>query len=271
MTDKILNIIEIFETRQQTIEPMAFNRKIWLDWETRKPCPNCEIGLLFPITNTQKRSETNESKEMNTYPGYNQTDYVFSLHLQCSNCGEIVVVSGYWSEYHYLSDEGNGIQNQIVPISFYPAPKIISIPKSCPKSISKTLNDSFGLYWIDLSSCANKIRTSIEFLMDDLKVEKTIHTKSGKCKNLILHDRILQYKLINSEAADFLLAIKWIGNEGSHYTKITKNDVLDAYELLEFSLEQVYNDKKKSLVMLSQNINNTKKPLSSNKINEKLN
>lgn len=241
---------------------MVFNRTIWTNWETRKPCPNCEIGLLFPIVNTQQRSETAESRERNTYGSYNQNDYVFSLHLKCSNCGEIVVVSGYWCEYQFISDEETENQKHIVPISFYPAPKIISIPKSCPKSVSNILNDSFVLYWIDLSSCANKIRVSIELLLDDLKIRKTLLTKKGKRIELKLHNRILLYKLKNSEAADFLLAIKWIGNDGSHYSKITKNDVLDAYELLEFSLEQIYNDKKKNLVKLSRNINKTRKPQS---------
>ncbi len=240
---------------------MTFNRKIWLNWKTRKPCPSCESGLLIPPKQGGFiQSETNESKEMNSYGGYYYTEYVFSLHLKCSNCNETVVVSGKMSIENYPSDEEQGIQTNIIPISFFPAPKIISIPKSCPKTVSKLLNESFGLYWLDISSCANKIRISIEVLLNELKVKKT-KTVQSKRKNLSLHERILLYKSINSEVANFLLAIKWIGNAGSHFSDITKEDILDAYELLEFSLEQLYEDKKKKLVKMSKEINKRKKPI----------
>jgi hypothetical protein len=240
---------------------MTFNRKTWLNWKTRKPCPTCESGLLIP----QKsggfiQSETEESKEMNSYGGYYYTEYVFSLHLVCSNCDETVVVSGQRSEENYPSDEDQGIQSSVVPTSFYPDPKIIHIPKTCPKSVKKTLNESFGLYWLDISSCANKIRISIEVLLNELKVNKTENTSSGR-KNLSLHQRILLYKTINPGVANYLLAIKWIGNAGSHYSEIKKENLLDAFELLEYSLELLYNDKQKKLDKLSKEINKKRKPL----------
>ena len=231
---------------------MTFNRKIWLNWEIRKPCPTCNIGILNTPTKGLLENETEASREMNSY-GRNYTDYVFSIHLKCSNCGETVAVSGIKSEENYPSDEEQGCQKAITPLFFYPAPKIIEIPKSCPRSISNILNETFGLYWLDLSSCANKIRISIEVLMDEQKIPKT--------KGLTLHNRLELFKKSNPSVSKFLMAIKWIGNAGSHFSEIKKEDVLDAYELLEFALEQLYNDREQKLIELSEEINKNKKPI----------
>lgn len=240
---------------------MKFDRKIWLNWKSRKPCPSCESGLLLP----QKKggfiqNETENSKHMNSYGGYSYSEYVFSLHLKCSNCNEIIVVSGLKLEENEPSDYEIGIRKSVMPISFFPAPKIISIPRSCPKSVSNILNTSFFLYWSDLSSCANKIRISIEVLLTELKIRKTTQVRNKRI-NLKLHERILLFKKLNSEVSDFLLSIKWIGNAGSHFSNVTKENILDAYELLQYSLNQLYDDKKKELVKLSKEINKKKKPI----------
>jgi len=239
---------------------MRFDRKIWLDWNRKKPCPSCGSGLLFPSANKGIiENETVDSKFKNSY-GYNYTEYLFSIHLKCSNCGDIVAVSGNFSEENEPSNEEFGIQRYYDPISFYPPPKIISIPESCPKSVSRLLNDSFGLYWLDVGSCANKIRISIEVLMDELKINKT-RIVSGKRRKLSLHERISKFKITNIEIGDILLSIKWIGNAGSHFSDIVKEDLLDAYQLLEYSLLQLYNDEKRNLIKISKEINLKKKPI----------
>jgi hypothetical protein len=239
---------------------MKFDKTIWLDWNKKKPCPTCESGLLFPLTNGMIiENETKDSKFRNSY-GYNYTEYIFSMHLKCSNCDEIVAVSGDLSEENEPSNEEFGIQRYYDPKSFYPPPKIISIPISCPKSVSKLLKDSFGLYWLDIGSCANKIRISIEVLMDELKINKTRIVR-GKRKRLRLHERIEIFKIANLEVGNFLLSIKWIGNAGSHFSDIFKEDLLDAYRLLEYSLNQLYNDEKRNLIKISKEINLKKKPI----------
>lgn len=240
---------------------MAFNRKIWLNWKTRKPCPNCIIGTLnIPAESQVLKSETESSKEMNSYGGHYYSDYIFSIHLKCNECNETVAVSGFMSEENYPSDEEIGIQKSITPVVFYPAPKIIEIPKSCPKNVTKILNETFGLYWLDLGSCANKIRISIEVLLNEQKVPTTMTTKKGEIE-LTLHKRLEIFKNSNPEVSNLLMAIKWIGNAGSHFSDIKNDDVLDAYELLEFTLEKLYNDREQELLKLSDEINKNKKPI----------
>jgi hypothetical protein len=239
---------------------MTFNRKIWLSWKTKKPCPRCIIGILdFPNKNGVLKTETGKSKEMNSYGGHYYCDYLFSIHMKCNNCDEVVIVSGFMTEENYPSDEENETNKSITPILYYPAPKIISIPESCPKSVVKILNETFGLFWLDLGSCANKIRIAIEVLLNEQGVLQVKQTKKGTSE-LTLHSRLELFQEINPDTAKHLMAIKWIGNAGSHFFEIKNDDVLDAYELLEYSLEKLYNDREKKLNQLSEEINKTKKP-----------
>jgi hypothetical protein len=238
---------------------MTFNRKIWQNWSTKKPCPFCEIGTLeTPKKGGFLKTETGVSKEMNSYGGYSYSEYLFSIHLKCNNCNETVAVSGFMSEENY-PDEENQIRRSITPIIFYPALKIIHIPASCPKSVSKILNESFGLYWLDLGSCANKIRIAIEILLNELLIPKTRIKSKGETP-LTLHTRLENFKKLNPVVSKHLMAIKWIGNAGSHFFDIKSDDVLDAFELLEFSLEKLYNDREKRLLELSEEINLSKRP-----------
>jgi hypothetical protein len=240
---------------------MAFNRNIWLNWKTRKPCPTCGTGILnIPSKEGILKSETESSKEMNSYGGHYYSDYVFSIHLKCSECTETVAVSGFMSEENYPSDEEIGLQKSFTPVVFYPAPKIIEIPKSCPKTVTKILNETFGLYWLDLGSCANKIRISIEVLLNEQQIPKTKTTTKGQIE-LSLHKRLELFEKIKPEVSKLLMAIKWIGNAGSHFSDIKSEDVLDAYELLEFTLEKLYNDRELKLLKLSDEINKNKKPI----------
>ena len=130
-----------------------------------------------------------------------------------------------------VDEEGNEY-SIVTPLSYYPAPHLIHIPASCPEEIKAILIQSFGLYWVDPGSCANKIRIAIEVLMSHYQIE-------GEK----LHNRIVRFSAVNAKVSNYLLAIKWIGNAGSHYSKVTKPAILDAYELLEYAIEILFNDR----------------------------
>lgn len=58
-----------------------------------------------------------------------------------------------------------------------------------------------------------------------------------------------------------ILAIKWLGNAGSHSrSKISFDDVLDAYEFLEHILQEVYVQKTKKLKARAKEVNKKKGP-----------
>ena len=157
--------------------------------------------------------------------------------------------------YNNYQDEYIEDYNEVFyPLYFNPPLNIFQINEKCPEDIKNEIIDSFKLFWNDLPSCANKIRTSLEMLMNQQKVKKTF-IQRGTRKNLSLHKRIEEFKNTKPEIADFLLAIKWIGNSGSHVGKLEKVDVLDAYELLEHSLNKLFDDKEAELKKKTIEIN----------------
>jgi len=56
----------------------------------------------------------------------------------------------------------------LVPKGIYPAPPIITVPTATSRAVAVELDAAFALFWVDLSSCANKIRVSLERLLDSL-------------------------------------------------------------------------------------------------------
>ena len=53
----------------------------------------------------------------------------------------------------------------------------------------------------------------------------------------------------------------WLGNAGSHEgTELSNNDVLDAYEIMEHLLAEIYNNKGARLAALAKKVNRNKGP-----------
>ncbi len=239
-----------------------------LDSKIKWPCPSCGNTSLSIKKDNLHYEYTAETQEM---VSREQTwddewlKYTFSGFLHCRSCSEFIAVSGSGQIiqlFHF--DKITGEQHDIYAINFepsyfHPPLHIFPIPEKCPETLKDRIVDTFKLYWVDPSSCANKIRIALEHLMDQQKVVKTESTKKGKRRKLKLHERIVKYESKNKKVADLLLAIKWIGNSGSHLASLQRHDLLDAYQLLEFSLKKLYDNKEIELVRLSKKINTKRK------------
>ena len=90
-------------------------------------------------------------------------------------------------------------------------------------------------------------------------MKSTIINRHHKRVGLPLHARIIEYRKKNQQLADLLLAVKWIGNSGSHDSKITKDDTLDAYRILEYVLTKLYSNNETELIKMATQINKMKK------------
>ncbi|HEX8016196.1 MAG TPA: DUF4145 domain-containing protein [Flavobacterium sp.] len=218
-------------------------------------CPKCTIGILAVKTLDSKLMPGQEEMIKYSYP-YG-ISYVFSGILECKNknCGEVVSISGIVLkdiQDAYEDSDGQYVEfryHEYKPKFFYPYLAIIPIGKNVPKEVEEQLKLSFSHFFNDLSSCANRIRNSIELILDDLKAPKK-YRHNNKLKGFrTLHDRILNYqnKLKNKRISNLLLAIKIIGNEGSHVGKVALEDILDAYEFLELILEYVYHKNQQNI------------------------
>jgi hypothetical protein len=57
-----------------------------------------------------------------------------------------------------------------------------------------------------------------------------------------LHNKILKFQDRDLEAANMLLALKFLGNEASHDSVLEECDLAIAYEILERVLNRLYGD-----------------------------
>lgn len=245
------------------------NKDLWLkdsfigkeipNWK----CPICKDGLLKIDNKHFHCEETMQSLNLHFEEDWHPECICYRFHgtLKCQHCEDLIAFLGKGNvEYYHYYDESMKVYEEayndiFFPLYFHPNLKLFEIIKCCPEDIKNEIENSFGHYWNDLPSCANKIRSSLELLMNQQKVKKN-DIKSGK--RLTLHNRIEEFKKSKPEVADFLLAIKWIGNSGSHIGKIEKTDILDAYELLEHSINKIYDDTESKLKRITKEINKMK-------------
>ncbi|MGP5549553.1 DUF4145 domain-containing protein [Psychrobacter namhaensis] len=232
------------------------------------PCSTCSNGYLLINEDTFFSKETSVSQK--GHPIYEtepeSVRFVYSCIFRCSNknCNEQFASSGHGCLEWDTEEDNNGIPQPIYspcfePYYFYPALKIIDIPKNVPDDIINQLNKSFELFFSSPSAAINHARSALELILSRLKVPKTTINKKNEIVNISLHDRIVKLAKQNSELKELLLAIKWIGNEGSHPEKrLTKNDVIDLYEILEHVLSELFENKSKSILAKAKKINKAK-------------
>lgn len=249
------------------------NREIWKnrhfnhDNPKNYPCPTCKIGVLN--LNGILTKITPRGKDMEYYNYDQGIEHVFSGILQCKNadCKELISISGQCLKdivYGKELPDGQLVEDrfsQYYPKYFFPNLKIFDLPEEIPSNVLEQINLSFSNYFDDLSSCANRIRNSIELILDDLNAPKWKRTKAGKIhKFKVLHQRIEHYGLKNKNISNHLLALKIIGNEGSHTGEVKSDDILDAYEILEQLIEFAYIKKAKRIAKLANEIVERNKP-----------
>lgn len=242
-------------------------------------CPTCMTGILKGDNKSIKVYESIESKSEHSHdawePNWINGGFVGILHCSNSNCDEKVSILGKMNyveeqeydyeldrlDYHYIAE--------LTPMQFYPTISIFKIYEEVPGKIKEIIMSSFRLYWMDLSSCSNKIRTAAEYIMDDKKVPKTYLDK-GKRKGYSLHNRIELFRKTNKEESELLMAIKWIGNSGSHQIdNLTKDDILDSFEILEHVIIRLYDTNSNRIKKISTIINKKRKPIGKRTIKKK--
>ncbi|MCB1202548.1 MAG: DUF4145 domain-containing protein [Leptospiraceae bacterium] len=267
---------------------MAFNdflfRKKYYGYKWSIPCEVCGSGELQSEEKKIQEWETFESyANRNSDPENWESEYyegAFIAELSCDaeGCGNNIAVSGQSIveitdiEIHDPEDGPQAIESVIyLPRNFSPVFNLIEIPMEIEFPIRKILYKSFELYWLDNDACANKIRQFVESLLDSYRVKKRIRVvKNGTAKyiSLPLHKRIEEYTKTRADLGEILMAIKWIGNAGSHHSLGLENqDLVDAYRMLDHFFEEAYfiKTKRKKIKQLTKTILKTKKPVSKSK------
>jgi len=233
------------------------------------PCPYCDGGTLRLVEGSLASEETPASKALHGEEDWDPEwiREVFACSLRCANasCAGLVHAVGL-ARVEPSYDASDGYET-VYPVRFMsPAPPMIRIPSTCPHEIEDHIRAAFSLFWVDPAAAGNRARSAIEELLTALRVPRfdSRRASSGgvrRRRRLTLNDRIDRLPAKTAGFAAKLHAIRWVGNEGSH-SELTKDDVLDALEILEDVLRDVFAAKGGEIDRIVKQINKRRKPRS---------
>jgi len=237
------------------------------------PCPNCTTGVLLPSLGIPKSKDGEDSfrwgydaashAELSSYNGDPFATGVFVGLLKCNNkdCVESVAISGSLGlEQNDEESCRRGESSWIafcIPNYFSPPLRIFQIPENCPRAIRNDILASFSLFWSDEAASANRLRSAIERFLTVLGIDRLRRDKSGKPKRhsrMNADERIRLLEKQQPDLASWLMAIKWIGNEGSHGGELSRQDVIEGFEMLEHVLYEHYVQHLKKLTKIRSRV-----------------
>lgn len=244
---------------------MAVDRAIWAnsfrDQLPHWPCPTCQKGHFSALEGKFWIEETGPSKAEHAHDAW-EPDWIrqrFACFMECSlpDCREIAIVTGSSKVDHYQVDWDEYVTENILTVeSVIPAPVPIQFPDQTPIEIIDAVKRAASMIWLSAEAAANAIRQAVEHLMDEAGIAAT----DGVGKRIMLHNRILEFQKADAENGDVLLATKWLGNTGSHVGGIIRDHVLDAFDMIEFVLNNRFGTAKAILMAKVAAVNAAKGP-----------
>lgn len=220
-------------------------------------CPTCGHGVLLPEDldgRSDAKSQADRSDER-WEPEYDEGVFFGVLRCNYPSCREHVAVAGR------TRIEVRGGDYELEPVYrvqyIDPPLTIMQIPTKTPPEVADAIVSASKVLWTDPSAAANKLRHAVELLMTAKRIPATKAKKSGGRSFVSVDLRIKQWKAksaANEPAAEQLLAVKWIGNIGSHDSELTPTDVLKGAELMRVALEYMYETSRKDLLKLAATI-----------------
>ncbi|TAT70001.1 DUF4145 domain-containing protein [Rhizobium ruizarguesonis] len=244
---------------------MPVDRSLWKRELThaRWPCPSCRHGELRLERDTLHYGETLASRRSHNDEGFHITDmeFAFSALLKCASCGEIVGCSGTggMEEDQFFDSDGDPHSdlNEVFYVKFFSkALPIIRPPSRCPTKIKQSLTRSFHVAFCDVGAAANHVRQCVEELLTAQGIDR--HTNTGGF--LQLEKRIQRFSQKDAENAERASALRWVGHFGSHPENLKRDDLFDAYDILEVLLEDIYVGHQRSVRAAVDRINKNKRP-----------
>ena len=223
------------------------------------PCPHCKRGTLVLVKDSLTPAETVASATAHDDPNWDPdwVAYTFSCWLKCANtaCGQRVAVIGTGGLEPRFDPEvrQESWEPLYSPSYAIPMPQVFEIPDDCPLDVQTALDDSFRLIWSDPSAAASRLRVALEVMLSKIGVPER-QRKPGKIVTLTLHRRIEILGATAESVATNLMAVKWLGNTGSHDTAVTLDDLFTAYEIVKHAIDELIAKRTKSVAALARNL-----------------
>ncbi|WP_180090006.1 DUF4145 domain-containing protein [Acinetobacter sp. YH12219] len=222
-------------------------------------CPECEKNTLYLDQDSwfqkERVSSILEREHIDIFEA-EWVKYSYTGTFQCLNpkCREIVITSGSGSvieEYtdYCLDKDGyptpceSEYRDIFFPKYFYPTLNFFNIPEKTPEDIRIAITDAFSLTPNSPSAAANKIRVAVEILATEFEIP----SKKADGGFVTLDQRIRSIQAQENELyehKDLMLAIKYIGNAGSHEEdNVSFDELFDSFQIIEDLLKRIYQEK----------------------------
>lgn len=246
---------------RQVFEQLSF----WRDEVPDYPCPSCDRGTLKlkgPLL-SEFTAQTNRYKDEEWFDWEEHGEFVFSGTLICGSCTEpfFIVGDGHPEPDVYDDEDGRPCQslfssNNVKYVQ--PHLRLIDYPGELSDEFKAQINSAFALYFSNPSACCNSIRCAVEVLLTEwgvpLKTADDRYLPLGKRLNL-LPEKYAEYR-------ELLVAVKWLGNSGSHADQsFSHKNSLDGFEMLEHVLSKAYDRLGPRLSAMAEQINAHKGPV----------
>ncbi len=225
---------------------MASNRELWPEFFNELdfpafPCPSCSRGRLVVDSETYSKVRSGSSDLYLQKHGYSPDEDFgrFTCIMVCSSrsCREVVTVCGNYTEVEtYGSRREITTATQNWPRFMEPAPPLMDIPDETPREAAKAMQQSFNSFWGDRGSAANRLRISVERIMDAHSIPREEGGNELKLFKRI--DRFAEKYAGGSK--DTFDALRHVGNLGSHDGDVSREALLDAYEIYQEWLRNFY-------------------------------
>lgn len=208
------------------------------------PCSVCRKGTLALIKDSLLFKETVESVRSHKQEGFDfdWIAYVFTAWAQCTHpsCKQEFAIAGTGGVApQWLTEDDWGYDDYFSPKICNPMPDIFVFPAKCPDDIKGELRGAFSIFWSNHAACAGRLRVALECLMNHVGVPKRRRGANAKFFDLTLHARIDAFAKSEPTIGSQLMALKWLGNTGSHDSNVSTADLLDAFEIMEHALAEI--------------------------------
>jgi hypothetical protein len=204
-------------------------------------CPHCNIGRLIA------KEENFLCREILQQHSKLKPTLQYSGFFICNCCDHKTFSTGEGLNNYYCSgDDETGdysemYVNEYTPQFFSPPIMLFNPPAGTPISVKESLKRAFSLCWSDIPASCNVLRVTVEILLKEKwpEVPSVITGRSlnNKIKNIKKSEAQNQPSL---EILDYLSAIKWLGNTGSHDDELEERDLAAAFKIMEKALMLLY-------------------------------
>lgn len=151
---------------------------------------------------------------------------VGTYRVDTANKRQIDFTQQYYSEYYSIEH-------------FSPALNLLLLPEDAPDEVRDAVNRAGRLLFLDPGLAATALRASVERFL----TTQGVAGSAGSGNFVSLHKRLTNWLAAGADArvVDLFLAVKWIGNEGTHeVSDLTVEDVLEGVEFIDEAFHHLF-------------------------------